>query len=59
MKKNYWNRILAVGDAASHVKATSGGGVITGMLSVLYAGRAISEFFREDDQEPLSLYKKN
>jgi len=36
--KTYWNGLLVVGDAASHVKPTTGGGLVMGMTCARIAG---------------------
>lgn len=43
------NRIMIVGDAASQVKASTGGGVITGGIAARIAGRAAVKATEEED----------
>jgi len=49
IKKTYGNGLLVVGDAASHVKPTTGGGVIFGMLGARIAGAVAYEALRTND----------
>lgn len=42
-------RIMIVGDAASQVKSSTGGGVITGGLAAMIAGRAVVKAAEEED----------
>tara|TARA_B100002003_G_scaffold206725_1_gene200671 strand:- start:382 stop:1584 length:1203 start_codon:yes stop_codon:yes gene_type:complete len=43
------NRTIIVGDAAGHVKASTGGGVITGGISAKIAGKACVKALEEED----------
>jgi digeranylgeranylglycerophospholipid reductase len=58
--KTYSNGFLAVGDAASHVKPTTGGGVIFGMTCARVAAEVAHDALRENDfsSEFLSAYQK-
>lgn len=58
--KPYSNGFLAVGDAASQVKPTTGGGVIFGMHCASFAAEVICEALNKNDLSSkfLSLYKK-
>ncbi len=58
--KTYLNGFLAVGDAASQVKPTTGGGIIFGMTCAKVAAEVAYEALRKNDfsQEFLSVYQK-
>lgn len=58
--KTYSNGFLAVGDAASQVKPTTGGGVIFGMTCARVAAEVAYEALRKNgfSQEFLSVYQK-
>jgi len=58
--KTYSNGFLAVGDAASQVKPTTGGGVIFGMMCARVAAEVAYEALHKDDfsSETLSEYQK-
>jgi len=58
--KTYSNGFLVVGDAASQVKPTTGGGVIFGMTCARVAAEVAHEALRKNDfsQEYLSVYQK-
>ncbi|MGC9345515.1 MAG: NAD(P)/FAD-dependent oxidoreductase [Candidatus Bathyarchaeales archaeon] len=58
--KTYSDGFLAVGDAASQVKPTTGGGVIFGMTCARVAAKTIHEALHENDfsSEFLSAYQK-
>lgn len=58
--KTYFNGFLAVGDAASQVKPTTGGGVIFGMMCARVAAEVAYEALHKDDfsSETLSEYQK-
>ena len=58
--KTYSNGFLAVGDAASQVKPTTGGGVIFGMMCARVAAEVAYEALHEDDfsSETLGEYQK-
>ncbi len=49
--RTYWKNMLIVGDAAGQVKATSGGGIYTGLRSAICAVKAIGNYLegREGD----------
>ncbi|NWG11328.1 NAD(P)/FAD-dependent oxidoreductase [Candidatus Bathyarchaeota archaeon] len=49
IKKAYSNGFLAVGDAASQVKPTTGGGVVFGMTSARIAADIVYEALKEND----------
>jgi len=57
---SYSDRFLAVGDAASHVKSTTGGGVILGLTCAAIAAQISSEAIEKRDvsSEFLSSYQK-
>ena len=48
-KKTFTDSFVSVGDAAGQTKPTTGGGVITGGLSALYAGYIAAKAVREND----------
>jgi digeranylgeranylglycerophospholipid reductase len=58
--RTYSNGFLAVGDAASHVKPTTGGGVIFGMTCARVAAEVAYDALRENDfsSQFLSAYQK-
>ncbi len=58
--KTFSNGFLAVGDVASQVKPTTGGGVIFGMTCSRIAAEVISEALQRNEfsEEKLSLYQK-
>ncbi|MDI6904725.1 MAG: NAD(P)/FAD-dependent oxidoreductase [Candidatus Bathyarchaeia archaeon] len=58
--KTYSNGFLAVGDAASQVKSTTGGGVIFGMTCARVAAKVAYEALRKNDfsQGFLSVYQE-
>jgi len=58
--KTYSNGFLAVGDAASQVKPTTGGGVIFGMMCARVAAEVAYEALHKDDfsSETLSEYQR-
>lgn len=47
--KAYSNGFIAVGDAASHVKSTTGGGVVFGLRGAAIAAEVVYEAVRQDD----------
>lgn len=49
ISKTYANGFLAVGDVASQVKPTTGGGVMTGLACARIAGEVAGQATREDD----------
>lgn len=49
IQKTYSNGLLIVGDAASQVKPTTGGGVIFGLLCSKIAGEVASEALKKND----------
>jgi digeranylgeranylglycerophospholipid reductase len=58
--KTYFNGFLAVGDAASQVKSTTGGGVVFGLTCAEVAAKVACEAVRRSDvsEEFLSSYEK-
>jgi geranylgeranyl reductase family protein len=60
ISKAYSNGFLAVGDAASQVKPTTGGGVIFGLTCAKIAAKVASEAIRRNDVSSnyLQLYQK-
>ncbi len=50
--------LLLVGDAAGHVKATTGGGVVLGGLCAMEAGRAAVEALESGDTTKLGSYEE-
>ena len=48
-KRCAFDRLLLVGDAACHVKASTGGGIIMGAIAAQRAARAIVQAFELDD----------
>jgi len=60
ISKSYWNGFLAVGDAASQVKPSTGGGVIFGMTCADIAAKVVHEALQRNDfsSEFLSLYQQ-
>jgi digeranylgeranylglycerophospholipid reductase len=60
VSKAYVNGFLAVGDAASQVKPTTGGGVVFGLTCAKIAAQVASEAIRRDDVSSgcLRLYQK-
>ncbi len=58
--KTYANGFLAVGDAASQVKATTGGGVVFGITCAKVAGEVASQAIKINDfsERFLSLYQQ-
>jgi len=47
--KTYWNGLLAVGDAASQVKPTTGGGIVFGLLCSKIAGKVAYDALKSND----------
>ncbi|MCW4019762.1 MAG: NAD(P)/FAD-dependent oxidoreductase [Candidatus Bathyarchaeota archaeon] len=47
--KTYWNGLLVVGDAASQVKPTTGGGIIFGLLCSKIAGEVAYNAIKSND----------
>jgi geranylgeranyl reductase family protein len=60
IEKAYANGFLAVGDCASQVKPTTGGGVIFGLTCAKIAAEATSEALKRDDvsSDFLQIYQK-
>ncbi|MCS7114600.1 MAG: NAD(P)/FAD-dependent oxidoreductase [Nitrososphaerota archaeon] len=60
ISKAYLNGFLVVGDAASHVKPTTGGGLILGLNCAKIAAEVVSEALKRGDfsSEFLSTYQK-
>jgi flavin-dependent dehydrogenase len=59
IERTYANRVLAVGDAAGLVKATTGGGIYYSLVSASLAARALSHALQRDalDARSLSQYE--
>jgi len=47
--KTYWNGLLVVGDAASQVKPTTGGGIVFGLLCSRMAGEVAYDALKSND----------
>jgi len=47
--KTYWNGLLVVGDAASQVKPTTGGGIVFGLLCSKIAGEVAYDAIKSND----------
>ncbi|MEM0057624.1 MAG: NAD(P)/FAD-dependent oxidoreductase [Candidatus Bathyarchaeia archaeon] len=60
VKKAYSDRFIAVGDAASHVKPTTGGGVILGLNCARIAADVVADAVRSGDlsAKSLEIYQK-
>jgi len=59
IKPAYKNRMLFVGDAAGHVKATTGGGIIFGGLGAIFAGEIASKIcISEKNKDIFNDYEK-
>jgi len=60
IRKTYHNGFLAVGDAASHVKPTTGGGVVMGLTCAKIAGETAVQAVQQANLTDsfLSLYQK-
>lgn len=58
-KKLANGRIILIGDAASQLKPTTGGGLIMGFDSSNIAKEAILEFLNNDNLDSLKIYEKN
>ncbi|KYH42466.1 MAG: geranylgeranyl reductase [Candidatus Bathyarchaeota archaeon B63] len=60
IKRTYSHRLLVVGDAAGHVKPTTGGGVILGGICAAIAGKVASEAVKQGDlgRKNLSSYER-
>jgi digeranylgeranylglycerophospholipid reductase len=58
--KTYSNGFLAVGDVASHVKPTTGGGIVLGLTCAGVAAEVVSEALKRNDfsAECLSSYQR-
>ena len=58
--KTYHNRLLIVGDAASHVKPTTGGGVIMGLTCAKIAGETAAQALHHNNlsEDFLSRYQE-
>ncbi len=59
--KTYTDRGMIVGDAASHVKATSGGGIYPGLVCAQYCAQTAIEALEADDtsEKMLANYQKS
>lgn len=55
--RTYAEGLLVVGDAASHVKPTTGGGVVMGSLCAKIAGKVAMEAIKQDDSSARFLSK--
>jgi len=55
IRRTYANGFLAVGDAASQVKPTTGGGVVFGLASAIIAAEVVAEALRRNDPSSNSL----
>ena len=51
-------KTVIIGDAAGQAKPTTAGGIFTSGMGGIYAGRAISEFFKTNQLETLDEYQK-
>jgi digeranylgeranylglycerophospholipid reductase len=60
IEKTYARRLLAVGDAAGLVKATTGGGIYYSLLSASLAADVLADALRDDDlsEGALSIYER-
>lgn len=60
IKKNYSNRVIAVGEAAGLIKTTTGGGIYYGLISAEIASGLVTKAFKENrfDEKFLSRYQK-
>jgi len=60
IEKTYATRVLAIGDAAGLVKATTGGGIYYSLLSGTIAAQTLIDAFRRGDlsESSLSLYQE-
>ncbi|RLE67281.1 MAG: hypothetical protein DRJ47_00215 [Thermoprotei archaeon] len=59
--KPYGDGFMLVGDAAGHVKPTTGGGVVFGILGALLAAKVVIKIIEEDEmfnESSLSYYRK-
>lgn len=56
--KTVSNRVMIVGDAAGHTKASTGGGVITGGIASMIAGRAAIKSLENNDYSEEFLRKE-
>jgi digeranylgeranylglycerophospholipid reductase len=58
--KSYWNGFIAVGDAASQVKPSTGGGIVFGMTCADVAAKVVYEALRRNDfsSDFLSAYQQ-
>ena len=56
LKQFVWGSILAIGDAAGHVKPTTGGGVVLGSIGAHIAAETVVEHL--NNSVPLVLYQK-
>jgi digeranylgeranylglycerophospholipid reductase len=60
LTKTYYNGLLVVGDAASQVKPTTGGGVVMGLVCAKIAGETAQQAIQRDDcsKSLLALYQQ-
>ncbi|MGQ4892574.1 MAG: FAD-dependent monooxygenase [Candidatus Njordarchaeia archaeon] len=56
LKRFVWGPIIAIGDAAGHVKPTTGGGVVLGSIGAHIAAEAVARHLNLS--EPLNSYQK-
>jgi geranylgeranyl reductase family protein len=58
--RSYSNRIIAIGEAAGHIKTTTGGGIYYGLISAEIASEIIKKAFKKKNFEAktLSEYEK-
>ncbi|WP_455368153.1 NAD(P)/FAD-dependent oxidoreductase [[Eubacterium] cellulosolvens] len=59
LTRTCWPHLITVGDSASQVKATTGGGVITGLTCALYAGKVSAIALLEKNFHQIYSYEKN
>ena len=57
-RRTCWPGLLTVGDAASHVKPTTGGGVITGLMGAKFAGESAAHSVVDHDPTLIQGYEK-
>jgi geranylgeranyl reductase family protein len=59
LKKFTFGNLILVGDAAGQTKPTTGGGIYTGGMGGLLAGKAVSKRLISNDEKILKEYEKN
>jgi len=57
IKKFVEGKTVIIGDAAGQAKPTTAGGIFTSGMGGVYAGQAISEFLKTNNQEDLEQYQ--